>query len=466
MIDGEKESMNLETSSLAEYFEAVRKAIRWVAKDEFVDPKATVDVGTGDGGTFKASIKTGRKPILVLGPPGIGKTVGLITSIKEFNEELERQGHPERKFKLQKIMLGQTIVGELQGMPAVVEENGEKKLKRLTSDDLPQDPNSYGVLFLDEITTADEAQILPALGFTDDTRSIQGYKLPEHWIVVCAGNGPECSNFVRLDKTITNRCRGFNIEYDYEKDLKDYAHGKDSFGRDTGKPFHPSIRAFLEFEPTWVYDDPSDEEDKAASYFASPRSWEALSEAMYVEEYMSGGKIDDIYNFSQSFIGKNAASKFMAFMAYKPDTSDTQIADILSGKWRKKKKSKQEEQPLMVETFHFILESLISNMLTALKNYAEKDANGELVKDANGLVNYSQEAYDMFANVIAWITTEPCNSAEVSCKAIFTISNSLPGAQNIVGATDFFTLCPEFADFCTKYADVLTMDSVDVKSFA
>ena len=108
-----------------------------------------------------------RRPMLVIGKPGIGKTCGIISIVKKLNEMLPA----EKKLGFKKILLGQTIVGSLTGIPVVMPDGS---VKRVQMPDLP-DPKKdgeYGVLFLDEITTADEMQIQPALGLTDDSRSL------------------------------------------------------------------------------------------------------------------------------------------------------------------------------------------------------------------------------------------------------------------------------------------------------
>ena len=56
------------------------------------------------------------KPILAIGDPGIGKTSGVIQIIKEMRDMMSKQGRKER-IGFKKIQLGQTQVGELNGIP-------------------------------------------------------------------------------------------------------------------------------------------------------------------------------------------------------------------------------------------------------------------------------------------------------------------------------------------------------------
>ena len=97
--------------------------------------------------------------MLIVGLPGIGKTCGIISSIKEMNKRLPA----EKQLGFKKILLGQTVVGSLSGIPV---SRPDGTVVRIQIPDLPnpERDGEYGVLFLDEITTADEMQIQPALG--------------------------------------------------------------------------------------------------------------------------------------------------------------------------------------------------------------------------------------------------------------------------------------------------------------
>ncbi len=211
-----------------------------------------------------------RRPILVLGEPGIGKTMGIMSIINAFNEVLEGN----MKLGMKKILLGQSIVGELSGIPVATHnsETGEATLIKVQSDSLPDEARDgkYGILFLDEVTTADAAQVLPALALCDDTRNLGGYKLPEGWLVVLAGNGPDCANFKMLHDVVLNRVITIDVDFSYENDWKGWA--QENF-------IHDSILAFLNFSPEWALKVESNKYEDAdiGKAFASPRSWTSLS---------------------------------------------------------------------------------------------------------------------------------------------------------------------------------------------
>ena len=180
-LEDEREGLNVPQSTLTEFFDDV-------------EGKLALLTGLVPYEDFGLTLEEIRRPMLVVGLPGIGKTCGIISSIKELNKKLPK----EKKLGFKKILLGQTVVGSLSGIP-VAKPDGSVVRVQIPDLPNPEKDGEYGVLFLDEITTADEMQIQPALGLADDSRSLGEYTLPEHWVVIGAGNGPDCTNFVRLD---------------------------------------------------------------------------------------------------------------------------------------------------------------------------------------------------------------------------------------------------------------------------
>ncbi len=421
-----QEDIGIEKAKISQFFDDVKGTLRSMAFNDFPMEKEMQD-----GRLIKVDLSTVRKPYLVIGPPGIGKTCGILSAVRELNEELESKGMGDRKFKLKKIMLGQTIVGEIQGMP--VHDNGT--VKRLQSPDLPKTDGSeeYGVLFLDEITTADEAQILPALAFTDDTRNIGTYSLPEHWLVICAGNGPESSNFNRLDDTVLNRCRNYDIEFNYKSDWRPWAQSNN---------INPMIIAFLNFEPKFGHYEVSTEEDRAGKAFASPRSWTNLSQSLDNRE-LEGRPVsqDNLYQFAASFVGKEAAGQFSAFCAFKDEIS-FDAARILDGT------EKKPTGDIKVQQFHILMQSIANRIKAMLREeYVDTDSNGEK--------NYTEKGYEQMGNVIRWLLELKQYMLDLVVEGIVQIRTEVPDAVDILADQNFGDYCPEFDDFLTENADVL-----------
>lgn len=311
--------------------------------------------GVTDMEDFGLSLEDVRSPMLVIGKPGIGKTMGIMGVIENINkrEDIKERGI---RFGFKKILLGQTVVGSLSGIP-VVQPDGS--IAKVQVNDLPDEKKDgkYGVLFLDEITTADEAQVQPALGLCDNSRNIGTYTLPEGWIVVGAGNGPDCSNFQRLDDMTISRFTVYDIAYDFNRDWRIYAsdHG-----------INEDIIAFLTFAPDNCVRTESQEGDRSGKQFATPRTWEQLSKmmAMYKVNHKveKDGKLvpaevpqDEIAAFSSRILGSNMAREFQAFCAYKKDVN-FDPNKIIAG----------VERPIDLEMRKEVFHILLTRVVTAL----------------------------------------------------------------------------------------------------
>ena len=231
------------------------------------------------------------KPILMIAPPGVGKTAGIASVVSDINSRLEESGVKDSTggimhFDLRVLALGATEVGDLSGIPVPgKDKNGNATVQVHHSPELPvvgeidRDGNvtsEYGVLFFDEITTAQLEQVLPAMKMSDDTRAINSYKLPPNWYVCFAGNGPENDNFIQLPTALGQRCHMLDLHLSFETDFKDYA----------AKHLHPLVYTFLCTHPDfWLNIDPPEAHDDGlvcAVANGSSRQWATVSSLFYM----------------------------------------------------------------------------------------------------------------------------------------------------------------------------------------
>lgn len=394
------EGLNLPKSTLTEFFDDI-------------EGRMAMLTGKVDYEQWGLTLEDVRKPVLVIGQPGVGKTSGIISSIKEMNKTLPK----ERQLGFKKILLGQTVVGSLSGIP-VARPDGT--VVRIQIPDLP-DPlrdGEYGVLFLDEVTTADEMQIQPALGLCDDSRSLGEYTLPEHWLVVAAGNGPDCSNFVRLDNMTISRFETFDISYSYQKDFRPYAHR-------TG--MNEDIIAFLSFSPDTCVRVESTDSDIAGKQFPCPRTWERLSKELTMRK--ARGKPvdpDQIANFSGRIVGLKAGREFGAFMQFRKNLN-YDAKKILDGKER------DPEVGMAKETYHIIMQHLFKTCTEEIKTYGGTD-------------EVPLEMYQRVGNMITWILK--FHELENKINAIIEIRDELPSISALMFDEDFCdTCCPTLNQF-------------------
>jgi hypothetical protein len=396
----QQEGLNLPHSTLTEFFDDV-------------EGKLAMLTGLVPYEDFGLTLEEIRRPLLVIGKPGIGKTCGVLSSIREMNKKLPK----DRKLGFKKILLGQTVVGSLSGIPV---SKPDGTVVRIQLPDLPnpQRDGEYGVLFLDEITTADEMQIQPALGLADDSRSLGEYTLPEHWIVIGAGNGPDCTNFVRLDDMTLTRFSAYDINYNYHKDFRPYAHA-------TG--INEDIIAFLNFKPDLCVRPESTDMDSAGKMFPCPRTWERLSIELKMRK-VQGKPVDpdQIANFAGRIIGIKAGREFGAFMQYRK-TLAYDIDKILAGT------EKDPEVGMPAETYHIIIQSLIKKITDKVKTYDSID-------------DVPLHVYEMCGHMLHWILK--FQELERKVNAIAEIRDDCDLLVDLIFDDDFAeNYCPEIDDF-------------------
>lgn len=396
----QQEGLNLPHSTLTEFFDDV-------------EGKLAMLTGLVPYENFGLTLEEIRRPLLVIGKPGIGKTCGVLSSIREMNKKLPK----DRKLGFKKILLGQTVVGSLSGIPV---SKPDGTVVRIQLPDLPnpQRDGEYGVLFLDEITTADEMQIQPALGLADDSRSLGEYTLPEHWIVIGAGNGPDCTNFVRLDDMTLTRFSAYDINYNYHKDFRPYAHA-------TG--INEDIIAFLNFKPDLCVRPESTDMDSAGKMFPCPRTWERLSIELKMRK-VQGKPVDpdQIANFAGRIIGIKAGREFGAFMQYRK-TLAYDIDKILAGT------EKDPEVGMPAETYHIIIQSLIKKITDKVKTYDSID-------------DVPLHVYEMCGHMLHWILK--FQELERKVNAIAEIRDDCDLLVDLIFDDDFAeNYCPEIDDF-------------------
>lgn len=382
---------------------------------------------------LELSLKAVRQPLLAIGDGGGGKTEGIMATVAQVNETLKKNPDTEHiHFGFKKIQLGQTIVGDLQGIPVVDPTTGE--VRKLTADDLPQtdeskdDFNEYGVLFLDELSSANVEQVQPALGLADGSRTISTYHLPEHWMVVAAGNGPNCSNFVRLDDITVSRFEVFDIDYDYKTDWRPWA---------TTHGILPEIIAFLNLEEKWfiapIKDDMRKPEE--GKQYPCPRTWEKLSNAIKIHKALNNGDFpSDIASFASRSIGKEAARNFASFCKFREKVAyDTE--KILAGTEKLPKKSIDKE----------VYQLVVQRCVMALQKELEGKGTPPVVE--GGDWTYPQELVKRTANFFDWLLELASYELDPVVKTLIYARNTSEDISHISLSMYFEQICPKFNKF-------------------
>ena len=257
-----------------------------------------------------------QRPLLLIGPPGIGKTqimeqiskecqIGLVSYTITHHTRQSAVGLPfiqEKEFQGKTYSITEYTMSEIiASVYSKMEETGLKE----------------GILFIDEINCVSETLAPTMLQFLQN-KTFGNQKVPAGWIIVAAGNPSEYNKSVRdFDVVTMDRIRYIHVETDYYV-WKEYA---------ISKHIHPMILSYLELKPNNFYTVSTSVDGME---FVTARGWEDLSYLLYTYEKMHLEiSQDTIYEYLHH---ENIAEDVFAYyLVYKKYQDDYGIDDILNG---------------------------------------------------------------------------------------------------------------------------------------
>ena len=286
------------------------------AKQEIKDSIEAYLLKNEDGSYMIPSIR--QRPILLMGPPGIGKTqimaqiareckIGLVAYTITHHTRQSAIGLP---FIREKIYGGSKYSATEYTMSEIIASVYEK----IESTGIKE-----GILFIDEINCVSETLAPTILQFLQ-CKTFGNQAVPKGWIIVAAGNPPEYNKSVRdFDIVTLDRIRKIDVEENFEV-WKEYAYQAE---------IHPAIIAYLELRRDYFYRIETTVDGKV---FATARGWEDLSEFLKACEAL-GKRVDRevVYQYIQHFkIAKDFANYLELYEKYKQDYG---LKRIVEGKY-------------------------------------------------------------------------------------------------------------------------------------
>jgi hypothetical protein len=220
--------------------------------------------------------------------------------------------------------LREVTIRDAEGNVVFNEQNvplTEKVFTWSTPSDLPTDPNSRALVFFDEMSAAPPS-VQAATYQIILNRKIGTYQLPEDVVIVAAGNRVKDKGVAyNMPTPLANRFIHATLEADFDE-WQEWA---------MKNRVHKDVVGYLTYQPNDMFDfDPRRE-----SYaFATPRSWQFVSELLYDRD-AAGNWVDTdlptelLGDLVKGTVGEGPAIKFMTYR--KQAANLPRARDVLTG---------------------------------------------------------------------------------------------------------------------------------------
>lgn len=285
------------------------------AKDEIKNTVKAYLIKENDGEYKIPAVR--QRPILLMGPPGVGKTqiieqiarecrIGLVSYTITHHTRQSAVGLPF----IVKEKFGETECSVTEYTMSEIIASVYRKIRETGLDE--------GILFIDEINCVSETLAPTMLQFLQ-CKTFGNQEVPKGWVIVAAGNPSEFNKSVReFDMVTLDRVRRIDINANFDI-WKTYA---------LENNINSAIISYLELRPQNFY---RIENDVDGMRFVTARGWEDLSNLMDAyQELNIEVSSEVIMEFLQhEEIAKDVAAYIDLYNKYR---KDYEITDILDGK--------------------------------------------------------------------------------------------------------------------------------------
>ena len=340
-----------------------------------------------------------QRPILLMGPPGIGKTaimeqaarecgVGLVAYTITHHTRQSAIGLPHIETKVyqgKEVSVTEYTLSEIiASVYQCMEETGKKE----------------GILFIDEINCVSETLAPTMLQFLQN-KTFGSHKVPRGWVIVAAGNPPQYNKSVReFDIVTLDRVRKIDVEADCDVWME-YA---------CRQEVHEAILSYLRIKKDNFY---CVENTVDGKFFVTARGWEDLSEILKSYEEF---QIPVTESLVEEYLQKEETARDFAayYQLYRKYGTDYGITRILEGSLSPedyKEKIEMAGKGGFEERFT-VVNLVLGALHTGFSRFAGKEERRICLHEALGyLKNYIQD-HEEIQDIHAFIQNRK-NSLEV-----------------------------------------------------
>ncbi len=343
-----------------------------------------------------------QRPVLLMGPPGIGKT------------QIMEQAARELRIGLVAYTITHHTRQSAVGLPFIREETFEGAVYSVTEYTMSEiiasvyrkirdNGQREGILFIDEINCVSETLAPTMLQFLQ-CKTFGNQKIPDGWVIVAAGNPPEYNQSVReFDMVTLDRVRYLTVEADLGV-WREYA---------ARQQIHGAILSYLELRPAHFYQVKTDVD---GMQFVTARGWEDLSSLMRVYEELDIAVDESVVRefLHHEEIAADAAAYFALYRKYQEDYG---IADILAGNVRQTVYARLDAAAFdeRVSVVNLLLDALYLCFREAADQKLLTDRWYAFLKELRSALRGQDNPGDCYQNLLRQKTAEVAQMKKAGC---------------------------------------------------